>query len=768
MLDLSLLDSTILGIRLEVWLVLIALLITANLGTRLLVAGIVRLVGRPGPDGKPPRPLLLKNPLALLVTFVVAGFGTLFLDLQGFTLIFLRWVLLALIVGSLLWLLVRLYFVLTERRYNTPEALIFTRALYLGFSVVASFVLLILYIQYPIRCVPNCVGADLRSTELSNLNLSETDFLEANLISSNLSGTNLSGSDFSGARMAAANLQDTNLANTRFTGADLRGVDLRNANLRGADFTGARLDRVDMTDNDLTETLLHGAILDEAVLVRVNLANAELRGVSMINATMTSADLSDANLVGAIMSGSDISGAMLDGADLSGAWLNLVDLSNSSLQDTTLRGAYLIGSRLPSTNLRSTSMEGAVLLGVNLGGADLVGANLTGIRIFPSEFLNQGVISADPVLSELNELARSRILSTVRMNGVIFDQTTVWPPSKQLLLLDRLDSQAVDNAETGEDAGPEDVMTTSALESIEAQDGLTEATVFQIANPDIAGLTGNIIGDGSALVFPLSQSLANDFDQMGFGGQLFVQESNTTNGFDLLCNRGAVDFVYATRYITNAEREACLTQGRQPLVIRVGTIEALAFIVSPSNTYIDNLNENDLREALTLQRWTDVNSNYPPDEIYRYLPAPDTPAYDLIVEQILDGDDQLLLDQSNTVFDTSDANLVWELLSGDASGFAIVDFRYFLENRSLVRGVRLADAQPNVQGIEGTRYPLSRPVLIYADLNALQNNYHIVAFLSHYLNNVADIIADFGFSPLLPQNYAREKNNFLLALAGTR
>lgn len=768
MIDLSLLEITILNISLGVWGIIILQLTVANLIARLLVNGVtLPLRWRADADEPPPRVLMLNSPLILVITFTVVGLGTQFLGLSGFTLILLRWILLALLLGSMLWLLIRLYFVVTGVRFNSPDALITTRLLYIAYGFIACFIVIILYIQYPIRCVPNCVSSNLGSTNLSGLNLSDTDFLESNLIGAALVNADLSGSDFSGARMIAANLQDSDLTNTTFVGADLRNVDLRNATLVGVDFTGARLDGANLTDTDLTDVTLHGAILDEAILVRVNLANAELRGTSMVNATMTSINLRNADLVGAVISGSDISGAVLDGADLSGAWLNMVDLSNSSLEDTVLRGAFMVGARMPSTNLRGTHMEGTVLLGVNLGGADLSGANLTGIRIFPSEFLNQGVLRADPVLSEMNEISRSRVVTTVRMSGVIFDDTTIWPPTKRSLLLDRLDTQAVEIAQPVEDDVGDEQMTDEMLAN-EAVTVPTAPPSFRISTTDISLLTGNIVGDGSQMVFPLSEALATDFERQGFGGQLFMQESSTTNGFDLLCNRGTADFVYATRYINNSELEACASQGRRPLAIRIGTLGALVVIVSPLNDFINNLTVDDLAEALTLQRWTDVNSSYPPLEIQRYLPATGTEAYEVLVNQILQGDDEVLLTQSNTQFDNSDANLVWELLSGDASGFAIVDFEYFQGNMGLVRGIPLEEVEPDVQGVEGTIYPLQRPVLIYADINTLQRNYHVVAFLSHYLNNVSNYIADFGFSPLLPENYDREKNNFLLALAGTR
>ena len=84
--------------------------------------------------------------------------------------------------------------------------------------------------------------SNLRSADLSHLNLSNINLIEADLSNANLQGTNLSNAKLIAANLENANLTDVNLSNAKLIGANLANTNLSNANLTRANLTNTILE----------------------------------------------------------------------------------------------------------------------------------------------------------------------------------------------------------------------------------------------------------------------------------------------------------------------------------------------------------------------------------------------------------------------------------------------------------------------------------------------------------------------------------------------
>lgn len=91
--------------------------------------------------------------------------------------------------------------------------------------------------QEQIMGIADFRGADLRGTQLSNLNLEGIDFSGANAAGASFEGSDLERTSFRGANLGGANLRDTCLRNADLNGADLTGVSATNADLTGSKTT---------------------------------------------------------------------------------------------------------------------------------------------------------------------------------------------------------------------------------------------------------------------------------------------------------------------------------------------------------------------------------------------------------------------------------------------------------------------------------------------------------------------------------------------------
>jgi len=121
--------------------------------------------------------------------------------------------------------------------------------------------------------------ADLRNSDLVEVNLSEFS-----LVKINLSGTNLHKSYFCYSNMRQAILEKADLS-----GAYLWGTDLSKANLINAILIGT----------DMSDVILNGAIVCNANFFKANLWRVKLCDANMIGADFSFADLHEADLQGA-------------------------------------------------------------------------------------------------------------------------------------------------------------------------------------------------------------------------------------------------------------------------------------------------------------------------------------------------------------------------------------------------------------------------------------------------------------------------------------
>jgi uncharacterized protein YjbI with pentapeptide repeats len=107
--------------------------------------------------------------------------------------------------------------------------------------------------------------ADLRKANLTGQDLSELD----------LTGTNFQRTHLEGADLTSAELAGADLRNATLDGAELSGSILTGANLRGANLNGMDLSYTDFTQADLQGSSLFAADLRKAILTKAQLNGAK-------------------------------------------------------------------------------------------------------------------------------------------------------------------------------------------------------------------------------------------------------------------------------------------------------------------------------------------------------------------------------------------------------------------------------------------------------------------------------------------------------------
>ena len=273
-------------------------------------------------------------------------------------------------------------------------------------------------------------------------------------------------------------------------------------------------------------------------------------------------------------------------------------------------------------------------------------------------------------------------------------------------------------------------------------------------------VTGDIITAGSSTVFPLSERMAELFQQEGYTGNITVDSIGTGAGFERFCKTGETDISNASRPIKDSEKEACAAIGRTPIEFRVGT-DALAVVVSAQNDFVTNLTKEQLGKIFIgeYKTWDQVDPTFPAEKILIYSPGADSGTFDYFVEAVaaplvlnaegkpdLAKAEETLLGLEGAQF-SEDDNVLVQGVEGSPYAIGYFGYAYFVENQGALKALNIEGVAPNQEDVDNGTYPLARPLFIYSDAKIMQEKPQVAAFIYFYLTNVNDNIVDVGYFP---------------------
>jgi phosphate transport system substrate-binding protein len=291
---------------------------------------------------------------------------------------------------------------------------------------------------------------------------------------------------------------------------------------------------------------------------------------------------------------------------------------------------------------------------------------------------------------------------------------------------------------------------TSAPAATTAPTAETAAGTLPEINP--ADYTGAIVTAGSSTVFPLSERMAEIFKADGFTGNLTIDSIGSGAGLERFCVAGETDIANASRAIKADEIEACQAIGREPIEFRVGT-DALAVVVSAQNDFLTDVTVEEVAAiyASEAEQWSDVNPDWPAEDILRFSPGTDSGTYDYFMEAVMEpafGDDaeNQLLEAANLQL-SEDDNVLVQGVTGSPYAIGYFGYAYYQENAGALKLLNIGGVTPTAASVEDGSYALARPLFLYSDAAIMQEKPQVAAFLNYYLEYVEDEIVDVGYFP---------------------
>ena len=280
---------------------------------------------------------------------------------------------------------------------------------------------------------------------------------------------------------------------------------------------------------------------------------------------------------------------------------------------------------------------------------------------------------------------------------------------------------------------------------------------------DVLAVSGNIVTAGSSTVFPLTERMAERFQEEGYSDQITIDSIGSGAGLQRFCDAGESDIANASRAINEGEIAQCEAIGRTPLEFRIGT-DALAVVVSSENDFANEMTMEQVALAFsTAETWADVNPDWPAEPILRFIPGTDSGTFDYFVEEVFDEDIEPILSASNLQL-SEDDNVLVQGVQGSPYAIAFFGYAYYEENADTLRVLTIEGVEANAGNVENGTYPLARPLFIYSTGDIMQQKPQVADFINFYLTFVNEEVIGVGYFPASEAAIEQAKTNWLVGM----
>lgn len=267
-------------------------------------------------------------------------------------------------------------------------------------------------------------------------------------------------------------------------------------------------------------------------------------------------------------------------------------------------------------------------------------------------------------------------------------------------------------------------------------------------------LSGNVRIDGSSTVYPITEAVAEEFQQQNPKVKITVGVSGTGGGFKKFI-AGEIDINNASRQISTEESTKAKQQNLEFIELPVA-YDGLTVVVNPRNAFAKSLTLEQLKKlwepGSKVKTWKDLDPSWPSETIKLYGPGADSGTFDYFTEAVVGKSKASRTDYTAS----EDDNALVKGVAGDVNALGYFGYAYFAENKNKLAAVTVDGGKgpvaPSDQTIASGAYPLSR--LLFICINkAATTHPQVDGFVSFYLKNVQMLAKAVGYTPLSESLY---------------
>jgi phosphate transport system substrate-binding protein len=290
-----------------------------------------------------------------------------------------------------------------------------------------------------------------------------------------------------------------------------------------------------------------------------------------------------------------------------------------------------------------------------------------------------------------------------------------------------------------------------------------------------SAVSGSVRIDGSSTVYPITEAVAEEFQNQSKGAvRITVGISGTGGGFKKF-SRGEIDIADASRPILQEEMEVARAHAIEYIELPV-CFDALTVAVHPKNDWVDSLTVEELKKIWqpsaqgVITRWNQVRPEWPDEELALFGPGADSGTFDYFTEAVVGK-----AKSSRGDFTASeDDNVLVQGIAGNKHALGYLPYAYYEPNAERLKAVAidwekddLGPVLPTLENVlKGTYNPLSRPLFVYVSTKSAKRP-EVQQFVEFYLAHAAELGEEVHYLPLPPKAYELVLQRFRKPQAGT-
>jgi phosphate transport system substrate-binding protein len=316
---------------------------------------------------------------------------------------------------------------------------------------------------------------------------------------------------------------------------------------------------------------------------------------------------------------------------------------------------------------------------------------------------------------------------------------------------------------------------------------------------------------GSSTVYPFTTTVAEQFGRASRFKTPKVESTGTGGGIKLFCGGVGIqhpDVVNASRPMKQSEIDACEKSGVRDIIeVKIG-YDGIVVAGSKKGKPVDLTRRqiylalakrvpDPAREGVLIdnpyRRWDQIDPSLPPDPIEVLGPPPTSGTRDAFLELVMEpgcsvfGFIRALKDSDQPRFRQlchairedgvyieagENDNLILQKLEANPRALGIFGYSFLEENISHMRGASIDGVAPTFENIAASKYPVSRPLYVYAKGAHLGVIPGLREFLMEYVSlrsmGREGYLVDKGLVPLPAEELAQVRGAVLQRLRQAR
>jgi phosphate transport system substrate-binding protein len=266
-------------------------------------------------------------------------------------------------------------------------------------------------------------------------------------------------------------------------------------------------------------------------------------------------------------------------------------------------------------------------------------------------------------------------------------------------------------------------------------------------------LSGTVKVDGSSTVAPIAEAINEEYAAVQPDVKVSIGVSGSGGGFEKFI-AGETDLSNASRPIKDEEKQKLEEAGIDFTEFKVAN-DGLSVVVNKENDWVEEMTMDDLRklwlEDGKTKKWSDINPEWPDEEVKFYSPGTDSGTYDFFHEEVLEEKDMV----RQNIQLSEDDNVLVTGVTGDKNAIGFFGYAHYLANKDQLKVVKIDGVEPTNETVESGDYPLSRPLFVYAKNESMKNNEAAYDYMKFTLENAGEMAEAVGYVSLQEDQYKK-------------